>query len=338
MNVFKGLSILLTALTVTSCAQHQKPATNSTGFTAYDARLTQYDYPRSTDFYKFTSQNQKLEMAYILAQPQNHNGQTVLLLHGKNFSAAYWESTIAILLDKGYQVLAPDQIGFGKSSKPSAYQFSFQALAENTKALMESLKIQKAHVVGHSMGGMLAARFTLMYPDSVEKLVLVNPIGLEDWKTMAPSRSVDQLYKGELSSTPEKIKQYQQTVYFDGKWKKEYDPLVQVLSGWTRHPEYSQVAWNAALTADMIWNQPVLYEFPLIKKHTLLIIGTRDRTAIGRDRVSETEREKMGRYDLLGKKAARSFPKSKLIEFKNVGHMPQVEAFEDYKKALLGFL
>lgn len=336
------LFLTIACLAFSSCshkAQKENASTaTASGFTAYDAELTNYPYPRPVSFYEFSSQSQNLRMAFILAKPEKPNGKSVLLLHGKNFSAGYWESTIQVLLERGYQVIAPDQIGFGKSSKPASYQFSFQALAENTQALLNQLQISKVHVIGHSMGGMLATRYTLMYPDAVEKLVLVNPIGLEDWKVMAPSRSVDQLYQGELSSTPEKIQQYQQNVYFDGKWKDAYDPLVQVLSGWTQHSDYPKVAWNAALTADMIWNQPVVYEFPRIKKSTLLIIGTRDRTAIGRDRVSPTEREKMGRYDQLGKKTARAIPNSKLVELKNVGHMPQVEAFDDYKKALLNFL
>lgn len=326
--------ILLLAFYSVSCTHsevREKPA-------GLRAQLENYDYPRAVSFFELTSQGKSLRMAYVFAKPERGNGRTVLLLHGKNFSAAYWEDTIRVLLEQGFQVLAPDQIGFGKSSKPSAYQFTLQGLAENTHALMRHLRIDMASVVGHSMGGMLATRYALMYPTQVERLVLVNPIGLEDWRTMAPSRSIDELYQGELKATPESIKAYQRAVYFDGQWKSEYDHLVEVLSGWTQNPEYPQVAWNAALTSDMIWNQPVVYEFPLLKSPTLLIIGTRDRTALGRDRVPPEQRERMGRYDRLGKSAAKAIPRAKLVEIPNVGHMPQVEAFDTYKKALLGFL
>jgi pimeloyl-ACP methyl ester carboxylesterase len=65
-------------------------------------------------------------------------------------------------------------------------------LAENTHALLMSRGIGRAIVVGHSMGGMLAARYALMYPDAVDELVLVDPLGLEDWKAEGvPYESVD---------------------------------------------------------------------------------------------------------------------------------------------------
>ena len=63
------------------------------------------------------------------------------------------------------------------------------------------------HVVGHSMGGMLGTRFALMFPDRTDRLVLVNPIGLEDWKTVVPHLSIDQLFASELEQTPESIRE-----------------------------------------------------------------------------------------------------------------------------------
>ena len=132
-----------------------------------------------------------------------------MLLHGKNFPASYWEPTIRFLTARGYRVIAPDQIGFGKSSKPAHYQYSFQQLASNTDAVLDAAGVTKVSVVGHSMGGMLATRFALMYPERVEKLVLVNPIGLEDWKTVVPYHSVDQWYEQEKKATPESVREYQ---------------------------------------------------------------------------------------------------------------------------------
>lgn len=67
------------------------------------------------------------------------NGRSVLLMHGKNFCAATWETTIDALSQAGYRVIAPDQVGFCTSSKPSHYQYSFQQLASNTYALLEHL-------------------------------------------------------------------------------------------------------------------------------------------------------------------------------------------------------
>lgn len=311
---------------------------SSAGAPAYDPELTTYEYPRPVQVFPLHDQQQDLKMAYVLAEPSTPNGRTVLLLHGKNFSAAYWEPTIRALLDKGFRVVAPDQIGFGKSSKPACYQFTFQALARNTRALLDSLRIGKVTVIGHSMGGMLASRFTLMYPETTESLVLVNPIGLEDWKTVVPYKSVDELYQSELKATPESIRTYEKENYFAGNWKPEYESLIEILAGWTRHPDYARVAWNAALTTDMVFTQPVLYEFPLIKVPTLLIIGQRDRTAVGKAWAPEQAKRTLGDYPALGRKAAQAIPGAKLVEVKDVGHLPQVEAFDAYMKAVLDFL
>ena len=83
-------------------------------------------------------------MAYMDVKPAAPNGGTVVLLHGKNFCAATWQDTIGALSEAGYRVIAPDQIGFCKSTKPAHYQYSFQQLAGNTHALLASLGIGHA--------------------------------------------------------------------------------------------------------------------------------------------------------------------------------------------------
>ncbi|RYG59528.1 MAG: alpha/beta hydrolase [Alphaproteobacteria bacterium] len=307
-------------------------------FKAQDALLSGYDYPFAVNFIGVQTQGQTLKMAYMDVRPATPNGKVALLMHGKNFGGYAWTDTIKALTFEGYRVIVPDQIGFGKSDKPEHLQYSFQLLARTTDDLLRSLGVGKVDLVGHSMGGMLATRFALMYPQTVSKLVLVNPIGLEDWKTLLPTRDVDAWYEQELKQTPDSLRAYQTKAYYDGNWKPEYDTLIAPQAGWTLHPDYPRVAWNSALQYDMIWTQPVLYEFKNLTMPTLLIIGTRDRTALGKDLASGPLADKLGRYDRLGKMAARAIPGAKLVELQGVGHVPQIEAFEDYRKALMGFL
>ena len=148
---------------------------------AYGPELEGFDYAFPVQPFAFESQRQKLHMSYLDVSPQAPNGRTVVLLHGKNFCAGTWESTIRALTQAGYRAVAPDQIGFCKSSKPAAYQFTFKQLAGNTHELLAKLGIEKPVVIGHSTGGMLAAHYALIYPKDVSHLVLVNPVGLEDW-------------------------------------------------------------------------------------------------------------------------------------------------------------
>ncbi|CEJ69856.1 Haloalkane dehalogenase [Chryseobacterium oranimense G311] len=303
-----------------------------------DAMLSEYKYPYEVHFLDLKSQDNVLKMAYMDVQPKQPNGKTIMLLHGKNFNGAYWEKTAKDLSDKGFRVIIPDQIGFGKSSKPKSYQFSFSQLAENTKAILDKLGIDKTIVLGHSMGGMVASRFTLLYPEKVQKLILENPIGLEDYKTFAAYQTIDQAYQSELKNTAETYKAYQLKFYYDNKWKEEYQPWLDLIAGWTLHKDYPQVAWDAALTSDMIYNQPVCYEFKNIKVPTLLIIGTRDRTAIGKDRASKDLQPKMGQYQELGKKTQKEIAGSKLVELENVGHLPHIEVYPKFFSALYDFI
>ena len=307
-----------------------------------DLMLSNYEYPFEVNYIAIHSQKQELKMAYMDVKPtnldKNKENKTILLLHGKNFNGAYWEQTAKQLIEKGFRVIIPDQIGFGKSSKPDNFQYSFQSLAENTKKLLDSLKIEKTIVLGHSMGGMLATRFALMYPETTQKLVLENPIGLEDWKLKVPYKSVEWWYKNELKKTAEDIKKYQLENYYDGKWKPQYDKWVNLLAGWTLNSDYEKIAWNAALTYDMIFTQPVLYEFEDIKSPTLLIIGTRDRTALGKSLVNKEVAKTMGLYEELGKQTQQKIPNSKLVEIENIGHLPHIESFEKFITPLLEFI
>ena len=308
------------------------------GVKKLDPNLSNYRYPFEVEYLELNIQKKSLSMAYMDVKAAVPNNRNIVLLHGKNFNGAYWETTVEALTNNGYRVIVPDQIGFGKSSKPQEFQYSFHQLAANTKALLESLQIEKAAILGHSMGGMLATRFALMYPDLTEKLILVNPIGLEDYKRLVPYQPVDWWYKNELEKDYRQIKQYQIDNYYDGKWKPEYEEWVNILAGWTLHEDYSLVAWNAALTYDMIFTQPVVHEFKDVKAPTLLIIGTRDRTALGKALVEESVRKTMGLYPELGKETNEKIQDSRLIELEGIGHLPHIESFEEFIAPLLDFL
>ena len=301
-----------------------------------DKRLKTYKYPYKTKLFKFMSQTKKLEMAYMYIKPdeKNDNGKTFLLIHGKNFSGAYYETTIELLKSKGYTILVPDLIGFGRSSKPTNHQYSFHSTAHSLKKLLDWYKIEKVHILGHSMGGMVVSRFTLQYPSMVDKLFLVNPIGLEDYKTYAPYKTIDQIYNAQLNIKAEMIKNYQVVNYYDNNWKDRYQRWLDIQTGWVKGPDWRELAYISALTYDMIYSQPVVYEFKNIKAPTVLIIGDRDRTALGKNDISEEMREKVGQYQLLGPKTQKLIPNSKLYMLKGIGHLPHIEAFEKFSNIL----
>jgi pimeloyl-ACP methyl ester carboxylesterase len=320
----------------TLMAQQQKPLPER-----YDNPLgiafEELKYPYPTAFLNLYVEGQDVRMCFMDVPPaKNPNGRTVVLLHGKNFWGAYWADTIRFLADRGYHVVVPDQIGFGKSTKPDVH-FSFDFLAENTAGLLDLLQIQKAAVVGHSMGGMIAVRFARLYPGRTDALVLEDPIGLEDYRLTVPPAPLEQLYQQELNTSLEDYRKYVQSyfvTYPPEKAETFVEPRLRVsLSG-----EFPRWARAAALTTMMIYQQPVCYELPDIKVPTLLMVGQEDHTAVGRDRAPIDLRRNLGHVAELARKAVGQIPGARLVEFPNVGHVPHHEAPDHINHALEDFL
>lgn len=294
-------------------------------------------YPYPLQAFEFQSQQQTLTMRYMDVAPAEGTATrgTALLLHGKNFCADYWVDSIELLRASGYRVVVPEQIGFCSSDLPRRYQYSFHQLASNTRALLEQLSVDETLVIGHSMGGMLATRYALKYPERVSRLVLVNPIGLEDWlKLGVPHTPVDAAYAAEQRKTFESIKQYQLKSYYDGDWKPAYERWARRLAALYEGPRGDDVAWSQALTFDTLQTQPVVHEFEALAVPTVLLIGQRDRTAPGRSRAPAAVAQQLGNYPVLGRQTAARIPDAQLIEFDGLGHLPQIEDFERYAAAI----
>lgn len=98
------------------------------------------------------------------------------------------------------------------------------------------------------------------------------------------------------------------------------------------------VAWNSALIYDMIFTQPVVYEFKNLKMPTLLMIGEADTTAIGSDIAPPDVKAVIGHYSVLGKQVAKLIPNATLVEFPDFGHAPQMEDPKNFHKILLQWL
>ena len=321
----KFFLILVSVFAVTSQAFAESPV-------KYNKELDGFKYPFEVNTFKLNSQNQDLKMRYMDIGDKDAR-KVIVLLHGKNFSGYYWERVAKDLLKRKYRVIIPDQIGFGKSSKPDSYQYSFGQLALNTKSLLDNLNIKKFDLVGHSMGGMLATTFAVNYTKLVNKLILINPIGLEDYGKYVEFKDVNFFYKRELGKTLDKAINYQKKNYYDGKWSSEYEKLLIPLKGMLAGKDWKIVAWNNALTYGPIFSENIVDRFSQIKSETFLIIGTRDKTGPGRGWLKEGVTRKLGEYKELGKSTKDMIKGSMLIELDGLGHMPQYENYNVFIKA-----
>jgi pimeloyl-ACP methyl ester carboxylesterase len=300
--------------------------------------LEEYEYPYPVEFLPLTNDLQHVQMAYMdIAPSVQPNGQTVLLFHGKAFGGYYFHGVIEALTRAGYRVIAPDQIGWGKSSKPDIH-YSFHLLAANTTALLDHLGVRKVAVLGHSTGGMTATRFTLMNPNRVTRLVLEDPLGLADYRTGIPPQSEETLYKQELRWTdPATIRDYF-AEYFVSPDPKVYEPLADVLIRVTLGPDYPRWARAAALTFQMIYQQPVRYEYHLIAHPTLLVVGAEDHVVPLGNYAPPAEVDRLGDFVGLSTAAAQDIPRATHVVIPECGHIPHLERPDQFFAELLPFL
>jgi pimeloyl-ACP methyl ester carboxylesterase len=291
--------------------------------------------PWPVRYLQLRGEGQSMRMAYMDVPARSGGTKVAVLLHGKNFNGYYWREPAEWLSRHGYRVIIPDQLGFGNSDMPDMH-YSFHQLAANTKALLDSLQLGTVVLIGHSMGGMLATRFSLMFPERVQQLILEDPIGLEDYRRMVPFTSIDSQYKTELKATYESYLSYQKGYY--PEWKPQYDTLVRIQALALKDPQFTGIAKANALTYDMIYQQPVCYEFENLRVPTLLIVGGEDRTVVGKALIAEAERSKYGQYRALGERTHKKIAGSKLVILDGIGHIPHIQDMKMFITAIAAFL
>ena len=284
-------------------------------------------YPYPVEYLPLTMYGQDVRMAYMDVPPAGTpNGRTIVLFHGMNFGGFYFGGPIELLRNAGFRVIVPDQIGFGRSSKP-IIPYNFHDMARNSRRLLEALGITRVSIVGHSMGGMLAARFAASYPDLTERAVLYNPIGLTDPRYQTPWRTADDAYKATMSQNHDQLYQgFYATIrrYFPtpGAWKPEYEKYVRILYAPTLSSDWPRLAMVQAIYRQMPYLDPVVYDWPKIKVKTLVLGGDKDGP----------------NFPELARHIAETIPGAELALIPNAGHVPHLEMPDLFNRELLKFL
>jgi pimeloyl-ACP methyl ester carboxylesterase len=299
--------------------------------------LEGYPYPYPVKLFPLRRHGQALNMAYMDVTPKQWNGKTVLLLHGRNFPASYWAPVIEALNGAGYRAIAPDQIGFGKSSKPT-FDLHFDDLAANTKALLDHLGVTRVDLIAHSMGGMLAVRFARDFPDTVDRVLLVDPLGLEDYSLYVPPVSVAHLVAAEAKVTAESYRQSLKTRYRLTLPDPALDPFVWARIGMSGSAEYPRWLQCFANSAEMIHREPVIDSIPLIGKPLLFIVGGNDTVAPGKDLAAPDKRKLMGHNAQNAEALAAKMSNAQAIVYPGIGHLGFLEAPRRFDADMLAFL
>jgi pimeloyl-ACP methyl ester carboxylesterase len=322
-----GVTIAVLAGGTPGVAQQSQAAQAPADAKAVSITMEDVAYPHPVRFLSFSLYGEDVRMAYMDVAPTGPaNGRTVVLLHGMNFFGEYWAGPIEVLRKEGFRVVVPDQIGFGRSSKP-VIPYNFHDMARNTKRLLDTLQISRAAVVGHSMGGMLAARFASQYPAMVERLVIYNPIGLTDTRFDRPWTDSEEAYRRLLTSSTYASASASIRRYFahnPAAWKPEYEKYVRIHYGWTLSGDWPRMARVRSRIQQMPYLDPVVHDWAHIQAPTLAIGGVEDGANFA---------ERM-------KALAETIPggRGRLHLIPGVGHVPHFETPQKLYPALLAFL
>lgn len=283
-------------------------------------------YPYPVSFMPLTLYGQDVRMAYMDVPPSGPaNGRTVVLLHGMNFGGFYFSGPIEALRREGFRVVVPDQVGFGRSSKP-IIPYNFHDMALNTRKLLQVLGITTAAIVGHSMGGMLTARFAASYPEMTERAVIYNPIGVTDARWDRPWRSTDDAYRATMAQTHDQLYQgFYANIrrYFPGgAWKPEYETYARILYAPTQSADWPRLAMVRAIYQQITYLDPVVDDWAHIRARTLVLGGAVD----GPD------------FPARAKHIADTIPAGELVLLPEVGHVPHLQVPDAFNRELLKFL
>lgn len=288
-------------------------------------------YPYPSKYLDISVYSQDVRISYMDVAPQGAaNGHTVMLLHGNNFGGFYFKAIIDGLTKEGFRVIVPDQIGYGRSSKPIA-PYNFNSQARNTFLILEKEKIERAAVVGHSMGGMLAARFATQYPKAVERLVIYNPIGLSDGRFNRPMPPIDEAYPRTLATDYQRIRAgLSRYVAHDPKaWNEEFESYVRIRYSWTLSADWPRLAMVQALIGQMLYGDPVVYDWAHIQVPTLAFGGAEDMLLGPAARFQE-------RMQALAKTIPNG--NGRVLLLPGLGHVPHLEAPDKVVPPLVEFL
>lgn len=241
------------------------------------------------------------------------SGPVVVLLHGLGGNSSNWAFNFAALSAK-FRVIAPDQIGFGRSDKP-LINYRVGTYADFLDRFLEDLGVERASLVGNSMGGWIAALYALRYPKRVERVVLADAAGF------APPKEFDlSTLSGLNPSTREQVRYLLNLVSYNPALKSEANVDAVLAARISAGDGYT----IQSLVESIYRNEDMLDgKLAGVKVPTLIIWGREDGlTPLARE----------------GEKFKKEMPSAQFVVFEQCGHVPQAEKAAEFNAAVLKFL
>ncbi|MEF3274052.1 MAG: alpha/beta hydrolase [Chloroflexus sp.] len=253
-------------------------------------------------------------------------GPAVLLLHGFVVSADDWIPTMQTLAAAGYHAIAPDALGFGASDKPGGAAYTLRRYADLNAGVLSAFGVDRAAVVGHSMGGKHALATTILHPQRVERLVIADSEGFMQLPLFM-RRGGSLPFLGEaivaLSALPGVVRM-QLRAAFANPDRYITPELVARGTATLRDPAIrrTMVSLSRFYDANDLRGSGLWSQLATITQPTLIIWGQEDRLF-------------PVKYAFA---AQRALPHARLEIIPNCGHFPMIEAADRFHQLILDFL
>jgi len=286
--------------------------------------MEEVPYPHPVHYMDVKLYGQEGRLAYMDVAPVGTaNGQNVMLFHGMNFAGIGFAPTITALTEAGFRVIVVDRIGYGRSSKMDI-PYNLHIFASNAKKLLDHLGIEKTAILGHSMGGMVASRFAMTYPDVTTHVIMVNQIGMTDQRQGRPWRDIEEAYQSVLTTTTYQSVLAGHMRYYNTEIKPEYLEFVRYQYGQTLTAEWPLLARIRAWQQAILYFDPVVYDWQHISTKALVIGGADDRLTAD--------------FAGLARGVSEALQNAELILYPGIGHNPHFEYPEQYHADVIRFL
>ena len=236
------------------------------------------------------------------------NGPPLLLIHGLGSSSEDW-ALVVRELTRGHRVIAPDLLGWGGSDKPRDGDYSVAAQTELVRGFMDAVRLPRADVAGLSMGGWVGLRLAALHPERVQKLVLIDSIGLDFPTTL-----------DESSFAPTTMAEARHLLWLQSD---EFTKLPDfVVRDFLRHALRDRWVLRASMRSLLTRRDVMDGKLQRVTMPVLIVWGTADRLA----------------PPSLAARLHEALPQSRVVMIPGCGHLAVIECRAKAIPAIVDFL
>lgn len=261
-------------------------------------------------------------------------GEPLLLIHGFSDRKEHWRAQVDEL-SQHFKVIRMDNRGAGKSDRPDG-EYSMDVYTQDIAGLLDELEIDKTHIAGHSLGGMIVQNFLINYPERVKKGILINTIpGLTP--PGVPNEQGIKMYRENSLNNLKKIQENPLTEFLNGAKRsysrkfykkmvenpdKKFHGIWSVKDLVKEKTEYGPIEEDIIHQAEALETHNVYEKLPDVEAEVLIIAAEKDKTC----------------PKMMNEKIHELLPNSKFEVIENAGHQSVLEYPHKINNHIIHFL